>query len=239
MGKPISFLKMWRERNLYYYRDIEAVHRFLLQPQSDVFEVGSGLGYLLASVKPSDGLGLDISATAVDYASTEFPNLHFRLGNVEDTIPSRTFDYVLLANTISYIEDIQAALRNLRQTCTESTRLVLTYHNPAWEPILNVATVVGQRMPLPPLNWLSRKDIENLLDLSGYEVVTHTKHLLLPKPVPGLSWFFNRVLAPLPIVNRLCLTEYLVARVRPEPAPPASRSHQMSCSVIIPARNEA
>ncbi|MEM9008999.1 MAG: glycosyltransferase, partial [Cyanobacteria bacterium P01_F01_bin.86] len=238
-AKPISALEKWRKRNLHYYQDIEAFHRFLIQPQADVFEVGSGLGYLLESVKPAYGLGIDISPTAVDYAREVFPDLYFRIGNVEDATPSRIFDYILLANTISYIENIQTVFQNLHQTSDASTRLILVYHNPAWEPILNVATAIGQRMPLPPLNWLSRKDIENLLDLSGYEAITHTKRLLFPKKIPGISWFCNRVLAPLPFINRLCLTEYLVARLRPTASQSSSQTRRMSCSVIVPARNEA
>lgn len=234
-----SYLDKWRNRNLYYYRDIEKFHQFLIQPESKVLEVGSGLGNLLASVNPSVGKGIDISPAAVNNAREKFGHLEFKIANVEEYQSPKSYDYVVLANTISYIENIQTALQNIHSACDDSTRLVLTFHNPAWELILQFATAIGQRMPLPPLNWLSRKDIENLLDLSGFEVVSHKKRLLFPKHIPLLSWFCNKVLAPLPGINRLCLTEYIVARIRPGMVATRSQIQQKTCSVIIPARNEA
>ncbi|MBE9069808.1 glycosyltransferase [Leptolyngbya cf. ectocarpi LEGE 11479] len=237
--RRISYLEKWRKRNLYYYQDIEKFHEFLLQERSDVLEIGSGSGNLLASVHPRYGLGIDINPTAVESAQLKFDGLNFQTGNIEEYQSNQVFDYVVLANTISYIENIQKAFQNINQACNASTRLVLTFHNPAWEPLLKFATAIGQRMPLPPLNWLSRRDVENLLNLSGFEVVSHTKRLLFPKRIPILSWLFNKFLAPLPGFNRLCLTEYVVARLQPEMLLTRRQIQEKTCSVIIPARNEA
>lgn len=232
-------LKKWRDRNLYYYRETENFYQFLVTPNLEILEIGSGLGYLLDAVQPRYGLGIDISNLAFENAKDKFPNLEFRVEDVEEFKPNQVFDYVLLANTVSYIENIQRALHNIHKACQPSTRLVLTFHNPAWEPILNFATFIGQRMPLPPLNWLNFEDIENLLTLSDFEVVSHGKRLLFPKHIPLVSWFFNKVLAPLPGFNSLCLNEFIVARTRPNDVEAQKNVREMTCSVIIPARNEA
>ncbi|MGJ3252872.1 MAG: glycosyltransferase [Elainellaceae cyanobacterium] len=233
-------LDRWRNRNLYYYKDIERFHRFLLRPGARVLEVGSGLGYLLDAVSPSYGVGIDINPAAIDYAQKRFPDLKFLLDDAHDFTLYQTFDYILLANSVSYFENIQKTLDNICHVCNPSTRLVFTFHNPAWEPILTFATRIGQRMPLPPLNWLSLRDIENLLDLANYEIVAHYKRILLPKHVPFLSWFCNSIIAPLPLINQMCLAEFVVARVRPITVPVSQPiSHDLTCSVIIPARNEA
>lgn len=232
-------LDKWRERNLYYYRDIERQYRFLVRPGAKVLEVGSGSGYLLEAIDPEYGLGIDANPIAVEQSRTRFPHLEFQIEDAEDFKSHQMFDYVLLANTVSYIQNIQKAFANLRTACDPSTRVLITFHNPGWELILRFATLIGQRMPLPPLNWLSREDIENLLDLSGFEVVSHSKRQLFPKWLPFVSWFCNRVLAPLPGFNRLCLTEYMVARLRPSDTEGQQKIRQMTCSVIVPARNEA
>ncbi|MDX2240568.1 MAG: glycosyltransferase [Leptolyngbyaceae cyanobacterium bins.302] len=247
-----SDLEKWRKRNYYYYRDIESYYRFLVQPNAQVLEAGSGLGNLLSEVRPRYGLGIDLNTVAVDNAREKFPHLNFRVENVENfsaktdfdyrgtANPANCFDYIILANTVSYIENIQKAFKNLRAVSQPSTRVILTFHNPAWEAILKLATITGQRMPLPPLNWLSAADITNLLELTDFEVVSHSKRFLFPRRVPGLAWFFNRVLAPLPLINRLCLTEYLVARPKPIQSERQLPVHlQKTCSVIVPARNEA
>lgn len=232
-------LEKWRKRNLYYYQDLESYYQFLIPSGSKVLEVGSGLGYLLNAVKPGYGLGIDRNGVAVEESSDRFPQLEFQVEDVEEFQPQQGFDYVILANTVSYVNNIQKALHNIHKACNPSTRVLLTFHNPGWEFILKFATLIHQRMPLPPLNWLSQEDIENLLRLSGFEVVSHNKRQLLPKRIPLISWFFNHVLAPLPIFNNLCLTESIVARVRSSEVDAQSNIRNMTCSVIVPARNEA
>ena len=91
-----------------------------------------------------------------------------------------------MANTISYLDNIQKALLNVRKACKSSTKVILTYHNPAWELILSVATLLKQRMPINNLNWLSYGDLENLLDLEGLEVIGRGKRMLLPNKNPPI-----------------------------------------------------
>jgi hypothetical protein len=234
-----SQLKKWRNRNLYYYQDLEKFYSFLIEPESDVMEVGSGLGYLLNAVRPKTGLGIDTNALAIEEARDKFPHLEFQVEDAHNFIPHQTFDYVLLAHTVSYFYNIQQLLRNIYKASSPSTRLILTFHNPAWEPILKFATLIKQRMPVDSLNWLSRRDIENLLDLTGFELVSHRKRLLFPKRIPIISWLVNQFIAPLPAINNLCLTEYIVARIRPDRVDIQNNINQLTCSVIIPARNEA
>jgi SAM-dependent methyltransferase len=237
--KRTGFLEKWRKRNLYYYQNVERLYQSLVPRHVKVFEVGSGLGYLLDGLQPQYGLGIDIDPQAINSAKQQFPHLEFQIEDAEKFTPQEIFDYVLMANTASYLQDVQKTLKNVRQICQPSTRLVLTFHNPAWELILKFATLIGQRMPLPPLNWLSFEDLENLLNLAGFQVVVHGKHLPFPKFIPLISWFCNRVLAPLPGFNSLCLNEYIVARIHPNERDRQSNIQQMTCSVIIPARNEA
>lgn len=230
----------WRNRNLYYYEDVEKLYCSLVQSNSSCLELGSGLGYLLNAVQPNHlSLGIDISYDIVSTAKTKFPHIHFIVEDAEEFTSNQVFDYVLMANTISYLHDIHKNLHKTHKACKVPTRLVISYHNPAWEPILKFATLIGQRMPLPPLNWLNYQDIENLLDLTGFEVVYKGKRLLLPRQIPLISWFLNKVIAPLPGFNKLCLNEYIVARIQPNSLDAQSNLRQQSCSIIIPARNEA
>lgn len=232
-------VQKWRKRNLYYYKDLEKFYCSVVQPKTDVLEVGIGLGELLNAVEPNYGVGIDKSEQTVENSRRNFSHLEFAVKDIEEFAPNQSFDYILLANTISYIGDIQKALRNIHKACTPSTRVVLTYHNPAWELILRLATLLKQRMPFLSLNWLSYQDIENLLSLNGFEVVYRGKRMLFPKQIPLISWFFNSFLAHLPGFNSLCLTEYAIARIRPREDEKQKRIEQMTCSVIVPARNES
>lgn len=228
-------LQKWRKANLYYYKDLENFYRFWVEPNSKVLEIGTGLGDLLNTVKPSYGLGIDINPLAVEKAQEKYKDLNFEVVDAEDLSTNKIFDYILLANTISYVGDIQKMLINLRKSCHSSTRIIITFHNPGWELILGLATFLKQRMPIPSLNWLNLEDVKNLLNLTDFEVVNHGKRCIFPKDIFLISWFLNKFIAPLPFVNQFCLTEYVIARPRIDD----NESQQLTCSVIIPARNES
>ncbi|MEQ9551079.1 MAG: glycosyltransferase [Coleofasciculus sp. G3-WIS-01] len=233
-----SFTK-WTKRNRYYYEDIQKLYVFFVQANSDVLEIGSELAYLLNAVKPKVGLGIDSNAEAVKIARQKFPELEFGIEKPESFQCSQAFDYILMANAVSYIGDIQKALLNLQKVCKPSTKLILTFHNPAWEIILNFATLLKQRRSVYNLNWLSYEDIHNLLDLSGFEVIFHGKRMLFPRRIPIFCSIFNKFLAPLPLINNLCLTEYIIAQPQPDPVKAQKNIQNLTCSVIVPARNEA
>ncbi|MCF2971751.1 glycosyltransferase [Synechococcus sp. Nb3U1] len=239
-------LHYWRHKNRYYHEDLERLHRFFVPPGLRILEIGSGTGSLLNALQPSVGVGIDRDAEIVAQAQVEFPHLHFRVQDAHsldhlehDPVLADPFDVILLTNTLGSLTDIQQVLQQLRRFCSPRTRLILSHHNPLWEPILALATTLKQRMPLPTTNWLSAADVANLLHLAGYEVIQQGKRLLLPRRIPVLSAVVNQGIAPLPGINALCLTEYTIARLQPAADwdPPANQ--QPSCTVVIPARNEA
>jgi SAM-dependent methyltransferase len=239
-------LDRWRRRNKYYYRDLESLHKFAIPADSDVLEIGCGTGHLLAALSPRNGVGIDFSKRAIELASDRYPHLDFHCLDAEQLsldriqyIPAlqRKFDYIILSNSVGHLNDIQGVLRHLHQFCHRRTRLIIDCHSFLWEPILKVAETLGQRGPQPPQNWLSLSDLTNLLTITGYKPIETGRRLLLPKNLPIVSNFVNRYLAPLPILNNLCLTNYIIARS--QLSPQIEETPKPSVSVIIPARNEA
>lgn len=55
---------------------------------------------------------------------------------------------------------------------------------------------------------------------------------MLPKNIPILGFLFNRLLANLPLINKLCLVKFIIAR------PIEEDKNEYSVSIVIPARNE-
>ncbi|MGF1479236.1 MAG: glycosyltransferase [Cyanophyceae cyanobacterium] len=229
-------LEGWRKKNLAYYQDIEKTYQFFIPPDLDVLAIGTGTGDLLQAVKPRSGYGIDINPEAIKMAQQRFPHFQFYVGEPESFEIDKQFDYILLTHTVSYLQNIQKAFNNIQKLCKPSTKVVLTFHNPAWESVLKVATILKQRMPVDNLNWLSFEDIKNLLNLEDFEVIYHEKRMLFPRRFFHLFSVFNKFLAPLPLINDLCLTEYIIAKPRPKNT---TNQNNMTCSVIIPARNEA
>jgi SAM-dependent methyltransferase len=225
----------WRRKSWYYHRELQRFCRFVIPPGASVLEIGCGTGDLLAAVQPRDGVGVDLSPGMVERARARYPALTWIVGDAECLRLDRTFDYVILSDLLGHLEDIWTAFRGLATVCRPDTRVIITYYNYLWEPVLRVAERVRQRIPLRLQNWLPLGDIENLLLLSDFEVIKRGYRFLAPKHIPFLSEWVNRVLAPLPGIRRLGLIQYLVARPRPGDAehPPA-----LTCSVVVPCRNE-
>ncbi len=224
----------WKKKNWYYYREIERLCRFAIPEGSSVLEIGCGTGDLLAAVKPKRGVGLDFSPQMVKIAQHKYPELEFQIGEAESLEFGERFDYVILSDLVGYFDDIQQAFGALKRVTGPDTRVIITYYNYLWEPILKLGERFGLKIKQPIQNWLPLSEIENLLYLSEYEVVKKGHWLLFPKYIPLFSAFVNRVMAELPFFRKLCLIEVIIAKESGSP----QKDRDYTTSVIIPCRNE-
>lgn len=222
----------WRSKNAYYYGLLESFYRYVVPEGSRVLELGSGHGDLLSALKPALGVGIDISPKMVAAARLKHPKLEFVAADADELALEGSFDYVIGADLLGFLPDIQAALERLRSVTQPGTRIVFTWHNILWSPLMIVARSLGWSQPKPYLNWLSKRQLTHLLKISGYEVVAQGRFCLLPIRIPVISDFVNRFIAPLPLVREFGFTNWVVARTAPAP------SAAPSVSVIVPARNE-
>ena len=230
----------WRRSNRYYHRAIERIYRFLVPEGQRVLEIGCGNGDLLAALKPARGLGVDLSGSAIAQAKEAHggePSLEFLQDDAAAFSRDEQFDYVILADTVSFLPDIQKTFENLHHVMTPRSRLIVNAYSFLWEPAIRCAEALGLKQRQGQMNWLAVTDIENLLHLAGFEVVHREGFLLLPKYVPLLSTVLNGFLAKLPLFRVFTLAQFVVAR--PVHAPPRDVAENHTVSVVIPARNEA
>jgi SAM-dependent methyltransferase len=217
----------------FYHQLLERYYAFFIPPGLRVLEVGSGFGNLLAAVKPSRGVGIDFSPSIVARAREFHPSLEFHVAAAGDFSTGEKFDCIILSDLANDLSDVQATLEWLRQFATPRTRLVLNFFNNVWRPILGALEKSGAKSPTLLQNWLSASDMQNMLRLAGWEIVKQETHILCPANVPLVAEFLNRWVAPL--FPSLCLGVFQVARLQPDRDP----QREFSCSVVIPARNEA
>jgi len=224
----------WLKKNKYYNRLLNSYLSFLVQPDSAVLEIGCGTGQLLNSLKPKLGVGIDFSKGMIKIASSKHKNLKFKVADANNFAFKDKFEYIIFSNVVGYFDDVQRVFRNIRKNCTKKTRIIVTYYNFLWEPILKLSEKLGFKMKEPFTNWLSKRDLENLFYLEGYDVIKSGELILFPKYFPIISTFLNRYFAKFPLLRRLCVENYLVARPLN-----LDKRKEYSCAVIIPARNEA
>jgi SAM-dependent methyltransferase len=223
--------------NAAYREDDRKFMQFLIPPGKRVLELGCGRGDLLAALEPSYGVGVDFSAKTIANANELHPDLHFVLGDVEESATlapiEGPFDYIVIADTIGMFENIDDTLRLVHHLCAPSTRIIIAYYSHLWEPILKLAEILKLKSRQPLINYIATADFRNLMDLADFEVISQEQRQLLPQRWLGLGPLINRFIAPLPGIRQLCLRTYIVGRpVRKFP------DRKFSVSIVIPCRNE-
>jgi hypothetical protein len=118
---------------------------------------------------------------------------------------------IILDNVIGDIPDLQGYFDRLHTEIGSNTKILISYHNPAWEPVLTLASSLGLRRRVGIQNWLDQEDLKNILNLSGFEVISSQKRFF------GIT---------------------TITTAKPDKQFPIN-NHQFTVSVIVPARNEA
>lgn len=233
-----------REARAYFYGYLTRALAARIPPGQRILDLGCGAGHLLEALRPSRGVGIDVSGKAVAAARAAHvgTNLHFFEGDGADPQllgqVGGPFDVILLVNVVTHLTDVQAALEALGTVCHARTRVLIYSYSRLWQPVLRLAEVLGLKHEPPPDAWLPPEEITNMLGLADFEVVRHDYQVIAPGRVPLLSDFLNRYVGHLPGFEWLSLMYGIIAR----PAPHRFRGFhkgEPSTSVIIPCRNES
>lgn len=224
-----------RSAGKYYHQLLTGIYQQLIPAQSTILELGCGDGALLAALKPSIGVGVDFSQSAITQASDRFPHLHFFYDDAQIVqLDSQTFDYIIISELVNDVWDVQELLNNLQRYCNPKTRIIINFYSHLWNLPLQLARKLKLAKPNLPQNWLTVHDMRNLLDISGFEVLRNWQEVICPIFIPIISAFSNRYLARIWPFNHLALTNFMLARSRL-----VTLIHNPSVSVIIAARNES
>ncbi len=228
----------YRKSKRYYWDSITEYCNFFVHNEASVLEVGCGTGELLANIRGKEKTGIDFSETMIEQARQQFPGLDFRLMAAEEINLERQYDVIILSNLTGYLTDIQQVFEALQSVSHKRTKLIVTYYNTSWEPLIKLAETIGIKKRGPRQSWISKKDMANLLYLAGFETYKQNTSILFPFYIPFLSNFLNKFISRLPLFNLLALNQYTFAR------PIAlfdekDVEKKYSTSVLIPARNES
>ncbi|HMS35158.1 MAG TPA: glycosyltransferase [Ignavibacteria bacterium] len=222
----------WIKKNKYYYEYLIEFLKFNIPEGSRVIEIGCGTGFILDSLKPSRGVGIDISPEMIKVSKNKYPDYDFYLMDAENITIDEKFDFVIISDTIGYFEDVQRSLDQIRKLCSDDTRIIITYFNFLWLPLMNLAETLRLKMPQVRNNWLDIMDISNLLDLTGFDIIRAGRKFMMPVYIPLFSGFINKFVANLPLINKFCLTKFIIAKKS------VLENSLDTVSVIVPARNE-
>ena len=200
----------WKEKSAYYYWLLAGIYREHVPEGASVLEIGCGTGTLLHALRPSRGLGVDISPSMVGIAATKFPSLSFRVADAEAFDPEETFDYVIVPDVIEHLGDPLAMFRSARKACHQGTRMIVTCVNPLWAPILHLAERWKLKMPEGEHRWLPAEELRRMAGPAGFDLAQFSGRILCPKEIPLLARTLNGAASLLAFLRPVCLTQVLV-----------------------------
>ena len=164
----------WHGRNRGYHYSINRLMKFYVAPGARVLEVGCATGDLLASLKPSFGVGVVPLPGDDQKGEGKASGVGVSPDGCRGPKPGKgkKFDYIVLSDMVGFFFDIKLVLEQLRKVCHADTRIIIHWYSRLWQPILNLAEKTGLKYPQPLINWTTAADISNLLYLADYDVVT-------------------------------------------------------------------
>jgi ubiquinone/menaquinone biosynthesis C-methylase UbiE len=223
----------WERKRRYYQQQLSRIYRFLIPVGQRALELGCGRGDLLAALRSSHGVGVDLAPEFVRLARERHSELGFVAADAQDIDLGETFDIIILSDLVNDLWDVQAVLETVRRHSHPGTRVILNTYSRLWELPRRIAEIAHLAKPQLPQNWLTTADLYNLMELAGLEPIRSSREILWPIRTPVVDAVANRYLVKFPAVAHGGLTNFIVARPKPEPRPHAR------VTVVIPARNEA
>ncbi|MCB2195865.1 MAG: glycosyltransferase [Bacteroidetes bacterium] len=227
----------YRKRYNYFWNNIIKYCNYYIQDENSVLEIGCGNGDSLSQMKGKHKTGIDFSSAMIEIAKKNHPEIEFHTMLAEEITLDKKYDVVLLTGVMGYFDNVLEVLNSLKKVCHPKTRIIISYYNHIWEPILKIGEFLRIKKRTPRKNWLSKHDIENLLYLSDFESFRTTRSLLIPINIPIISYLFNRYIARLPLFNSMCVNKFINAR--PIFHQKVEKKPEFSTTVVIPARNES
>ncbi len=233
--KLASRHSLYRKRYKYFWNDIVHYCNYFIHEDDTVLEIGCATGEMLAKFKGKEKTGIDFSPSMIEVAKSQFPEMEFYVMDAENIHLNKTFDTIILTHVTGYFVDVLSIFEQLKKVSHEKTRIIINYYNFLWEPLLGIAELFGLKKKSPKQNWLTRHDVVTFLYLAGFDSYRDTKRMLFPLYIPLISTLINKYIARLPIINSLCLNQYIFAR----PIAEYNKHDEKSVSIVIPARNES
>ena len=110
-----------------------------------------GNGWLLSQLNAKVKCGVDLSPSMIDVAEKICPEATVIQADIESHSDLKKirglglFDYIILSDTLAFLDDIEVGLSHVRKLCGPSTRVILSRYNQLWEPVLKFGELIGRK----------------------------------------------------------------------------------------------
>jgi len=202
----------FKKKNWYYYTNLKTLYKELIPKQSSVLEIGCGTGDLISEMDANPAFGIDISPEMVKIAQQKHPGIRFEPTTIENFKTENIFEYIFLADVIEHLEDISSTIEAITAISDNKTKIIFTYANPLWEPLLMLLEKLSLKMPEGPHYRIPFYKFKKILAANELKTVERSWRLILPANVPFVSNPINSVFYRIPLLRRLGMLEYIIIK---------------------------
>jgi len=103
---------------------------------------------------------------------------------------------VLINGTFNHHHDIQGLLLLLKARLSRTSRVLVVLYNPYLRWLYTLANMLGVRRGELPSTFVTRVDIENIAEISGFQIVRQRHVAYAPWRLFGIGDFVNRLMPP-------------------------------------------
>ncbi|MCU0610869.1 MAG: glycosyltransferase [Candidatus Eisenbacteria bacterium] len=226
-------LQRWRRVTGYLLRSMSEFHQRIVPPGDVVLQARCGTGDLLDALRPQEALGLEPDPFFAGVCRRRHPGIQVLEEEVSRATPQPRFRYVIACHLLEQEDDCLETVRALGGWLVPRGRVIFTFLNPLWTPVVRLCEILGLRPRDRRYNYLTARDVTNLCILAGYDVVEEGYKVFCPLPIPLLTPVLDMILARIPVIRNGGLIGFVVAR---RPADP--HREPPGVSVIIPCHDE-
>ena len=198
----------WYERNGFYHNKVHRLVSSFIPAGKSVLEIGCATGTLLAGLSAARGVGVDISSKMIKIAKGKYPDLEFINADVMNLELLEKFDYIVLSELTTTLFDVWKLFRKIEGWSHSNTMIIITAQNPLWDMPIKLLEFLKLKQKSLRANGVFLGNLKNILNLAHFEVV-NSGH-----------YFFG-------------MFGYIIAKPIKK-----NTKRDISCSVIIPTRNE-
>lgn len=177
---------------------------------TSVLVLGTERKEIFSCLQPAFGVCLDNSKTAIYKLKENYPSWNYVISDFEDIKIARKFDYVIITDIVKHLKDIWLFFRNLKKLTTQESKIIV-YYKTSLRGLILEKIKFYLNSDRHRQNIFILTDLENLLNLNGYEVIQKKRWGII-KP-------FHLLVAKNEIEKK--------------------KLQEFTCSVIIPTKDEA
>lgn len=131
------------------------------------------------------------------------------------------------------INDFIKFFLRLYKESNKKSKIILISINSLWKPIIYIAKKLGLTSLKESDGWVSLNQLENIANLTNFNVIEKGYRTVFPKYIPLLSNIINSLFLKVPIIKRMGILQYIVLLKNDPP-----KKSNLSCSIVVPCFNE-